>query len=475
MEYAAERIESIRQETTRPTLKPENSTQYPGPANELIDDELLEEEERVSYLSNEIRSSSFSENFSDLLIACKSINTSDVLNCPPKIFGSTIPEHIIQPAAEAKIFHEVFLDERYSVPLKLYDLSVIDVETTGLGSDDEVVEIAAVRFDSSGDVINCISRRVKPYSSIKLDASRTHGIRNSDLLEEARFDDVWPEIYEVIKGSVVFAHNCPFDVKMINQSLKQRNPYPPLLIVDNLLTYRLHTSPDANLYKLSTLARGLGINVPGHAHSALHDCLETASLVLGLLKAKPDLGISPERANSYNFELETNYAFESEICPSQIQIPVVSLERGEFVYFSDMSKFKFKFSHRGVRFFIDRDALVDFSNIEVDLEDLGLSSAKRLTPSVKYIFSSGERVASLMADYPQAAVIQDTHSADKVLMGLQRLFETERRVAVDTFTLEQEMNTRRRWERAINLYPRLRLKTLDPIQYVHQFYYKRWD
>jgi len=44
-----------------------------------------------------------------------------------------------------------------------------------------------------------------------------HGIRKEDVQNERTFDQIWPEVYALIHGRTVVAHNASFDISVLRQ------------------------------------------------------------------------------------------------------------------------------------------------------------------------------------------------------------------------------------------------------------------
>lgn len=87
----------------------------------------------------------------------------------------------------------------------------IDLETTGLCYDSEVIEIAIL--DKIG---NCLFETlIKPSSPILEEATAINGITNSMVEKSPSFVDVADEIAEIIKERKIIAHNASFDFTML--------------------------------------------------------------------------------------------------------------------------------------------------------------------------------------------------------------------------------------------------------------------
>ena len=91
---------------------------------------------------------------------------------------------------------------------------VLDTETTGLGKQDEIVQIGIV--DKDGRAV--IDELVKPTIPIPFGASKVHGIYDSDVENAPNFSDIYTELSKLLAGQVVLAYNMTFDWRMLQQS-----------------------------------------------------------------------------------------------------------------------------------------------------------------------------------------------------------------------------------------------------------------
>ena len=89
----------------------------------------------------------------------------------------------------------------------------LDVETTGLSlqNGDRVIEIGAVAI-RDGCIAAEFSSLIDAGKRIPWQVQQVHGITNEMLDGEARPDEVLPEFYEFIAGSILVAHNAAFDI-----------------------------------------------------------------------------------------------------------------------------------------------------------------------------------------------------------------------------------------------------------------------
>ncbi|MDW2312523.1 3'-5' exonuclease [Vibrio sp. 1075] len=91
---------------------------------------------------------------------------------------------------------------------------VLDTETTGLSSIDQVIEIGIC--DLSGRVL--MEQRIKPTVAISDGAFEKHGISLSDLSDSPSWEDVLEEVKATLSGRKVIIFNSGFDLSMMTQT-----------------------------------------------------------------------------------------------------------------------------------------------------------------------------------------------------------------------------------------------------------------
>ncbi|MDK9375832.1 3'-5' exonuclease [Lelliottia sp. V106_10] len=89
---------------------------------------------------------------------------------------------------------------------------IVDTETTGLGHDAQIVEIAVI--DLKGNVL--VNTLVKPTIAIPAEATAVHGITDAMVAGAPSWSDVLPKVVEAI-GDTWIAYNAAFDKRMIEQ------------------------------------------------------------------------------------------------------------------------------------------------------------------------------------------------------------------------------------------------------------------
>ena len=171
-----------------------------------------------------------------------------------------------------------------------------DTETTGLSPvGDRIVEIAAVAFGREGSTVATFERLVDPGIPIPAELTLIHGINDEMVAGMPRIEQVLPDFLRFIAGSVLIAHNAPYDISMLlvpmvrmsRMSTAASLPLVPPgnVVLDTCALARFHF-PGAPNYRLGTIADLLGIP-RGRAHRAMPDVGACKDLFLRILSKCP--------------------------------------------------------------------------------------------------------------------------------------------------------------------------------------------
>jgi len=166
---------------------------------------------------------------------------------------------------------------------------VLDVETTGLSPQSHrVLEIALVRTDATGQVVDEWHTRVNPEGPVG--ATHIHGITAADVRHAPRFADVLGEVTCRIRGRAVAAHNAKFDLAFLRAEYARAGWRVPLLPALCTLEASRHYLPQLDRRRLPDCCWASGIKLK-NAHSALGDARATAMLLRTYLD--PHFGPTP--------------------------------------------------------------------------------------------------------------------------------------------------------------------------------------
>lgn len=170
---------------------------------------------------------------------------------------------------------------------------VFDTETTGLkAADGRILEIGAVKL-RNGRIVDRKSWLINPGIPIPRESQRINGITPAMVSNCPPFTVAFREFVAFSEGTVLLAHNAPFDRRFIVAELARNGLTPPENpLIDTLPLYRIWF-PGQRHYSLETLTRTLlpdmamaaqgrdtGSNRTLRLHSALGDSECAAALFM---------------------------------------------------------------------------------------------------------------------------------------------------------------------------------------------------
>jgi DNA polymerase-3 subunit epsilon len=162
------------------------------------------------------------------------------------------------------------------------DFVIVDTETTGLGSKDEVVQIGII--DSKGRTL--LNTLVKPTIPVPSVVVRIHGLSDDKLVNASPFSDHYVTLSALLAGRTVLAYNIDFDWRMLVQSARVYG-LPPFRTGERHCAMKayaqFHGQFDLkrrtySFQKLGEACRQQRLPVV-HAHDALSDARMTLALL----------------------------------------------------------------------------------------------------------------------------------------------------------------------------------------------------
>ncbi len=179
-------------------------------------------------------------------------------------------------------------------PLRDLTFTVVDLETTGGSAQagSMITEIGAVKV-RSGEVLGEFQTLVNPHTEIPPFIAVLTGISNGMVATAPSIETVLPAFLEFAAGTVLVAHNAPFDVGFLKHfAERQGRPWPAFEVVDTAkLARRVITRDDAPNCKLGSLAKAFGSSTTPN-HRALADARATVDVLHGLIERLGNLGVS---------------------------------------------------------------------------------------------------------------------------------------------------------------------------------------
>jgi ATP-dependent DNA helicase DinG len=211
----------------------------------------------------------------------------------------------------------------------------LDLETTGLGENDEIIEIGAIKVNGKEEqtyqqLINPAIERISPRI-FKL----CRGITEEDLRISPGFDDIREEFLEFIGDLPLVCHNAAFEKRMLEKALGRELKNTLLDSLELFCLFKPHF-PGHNLQYL--LQHYLKENRP-EMHRALADARDTIKLVQKLFAdlAETDCDLLEETLQKMHGTDWSWLPYLQEITPTSLKqvtitVPFYDKDESECAY-----------------------------------------------------------------------------------------------------------------------------------------------
>ncbi len=177
-------------------------------------------------------------------------------------------------------------------PLRATTFTVVDLETTGgSAASDGITEIGAVQV-CGGAVLGEFQTLVRPGQPITPFVSVLTGITDAMVSTAPSIAAALPAFLEFARGSVLVAHNAPFDVGFLRAAATELQiPWPAFAVVDTaVLARRVLTRDEVPNCKLASLAQFFRTATTPN-HRALADARATVDVLHGLIARLGNIGV----------------------------------------------------------------------------------------------------------------------------------------------------------------------------------------
>ncbi len=235
-----------------------------------------------------------------------------LLDIDPHIIDETAIKHTV---VRKKYQTQEDYEAPYMIPmtfniLPLHHFVIIDTETTGLSSYDEVIELSII--DELGNEL--YHSLFKPHKKMGKEAIQITGLSPRLLKDQPLFKEEWPRIHEILLGKTIIGHNIEYDERLITSTcLRYDIPLGEVkaLFVNKVDSMKLiERYINASDYKLATLAKMFGIE-DTQKHRATYDCLMTLQVLRKVESYLINHGYPYERRIDMNMEKAIYYAYKS--------------------------------------------------------------------------------------------------------------------------------------------------------------------
>lgn len=152
----------------------------------------------------------------------------------------------------------------------------LDTETTGLGSKDQIVEIALLDHDGT-PLLNTL---VQPTVEISPKAAAIHGLSMADVASAPLFGEVLPALINLTQDRLVIIYNAAFDRRLLRQSAKAHQIRQPCVKSDVVCAMAAYAqyygewnqwSSSYRWQSQANAAKQLGLELPADLHRAAAD------------------------------------------------------------------------------------------------------------------------------------------------------------------------------------------------------------
>lgn len=161
---------------------------------------------------------------------------------------------------------------------------ILDTETTGLGRESEVIEVALI--NTRGEEL--LHRLALPLGGIPRDASRVHGLTVTRLQELGAVS--WQEVHASLapaldRAALVLVYNAAFDRRLLQQTCARHELRLPAIAwrcaMNDYAAWRRREFGATRGYGLEQACRRECPQTMDQQHRALSDC----KMVLALMRA----------------------------------------------------------------------------------------------------------------------------------------------------------------------------------------------
>ncbi len=148
---------------------------------------------------------------------------------------------------------------------------ILDTETTGLGDDAEIVQIAVLKPATGKEY----QTYVKPQNPIPPGATAIHGITDEMVQHAPTYPEIHLTIWDKIAGKKVVIYNASFDVTMLtNENQRHNLDKFPINAVCAMEKYAQYIGEWSDYWKSFKWQR-----LPAGDHTALGDCRATLQII----------------------------------------------------------------------------------------------------------------------------------------------------------------------------------------------------
>ncbi len=259
--------------------------------------------------------------------------------------------------------------------------SFLDLETTGGSSRfDRVIDIGIIKTDGE-KIIDKFETLINPGQAIDPFITKLTGITNEQLVYAPTFREVLSDIEEILKDTILVAHNVRFDYGFLKGEFKRfEKTFNSKHMCTVKLSRRLY--PDHRLHNLDSIIERFGLKCERR-----HRAFDDAKAIFEFFQ------LAQQQIDPAEFESALNFCMKRPSLPINIPIEIIDNlpeKPGVYIFYGDNREFPL---YIGKSVNIRDRVLSHFSNDLVSGVDREIAEQIK---SIEYIETAGELSALLL-------------------------------------------------------------------------------
>lgn len=213
--------------------------------------------------------------------------------------------------------------------------AVLDLETTGHGSEDDILQVGLVIVSDELEIIDTFSSFVRPNIPIPAFITQLTGIDDTVVTEAPELHEVLVKLIPLLDDTVLVAHNVGFDAGFLNQAL-DRSGYHTFAgrRLDTIELLRI-LYPTITTYQLGAVSELFGITHDQH-HRADSDAMATALLFIETVKKLRNMPLLTLQRLSALIDDGSDLSWFIKLTQQKMEFHTV-FESNEFDYFNQFA------------------------------------------------------------------------------------------------------------------------------------------
>ncbi|MCA1294653.1 ATP-dependent DNA helicase DinG [Paenibacillus sp. alder61] len=166
--------------------------------------------------------------------------------------------------------------------------AVLDFETTGNQSSDEIIQVGLAIIDEEQNISQVYRSFVKPGIPIPPFITNLTGITEEDVQDAPELDEVMVDLVPLLSDTVLVGHNVAFDFNYLQSALDKTGYLPFTGRILDTMDFLKIFFPSLTTYQLGMVAAEFGVEHE-RPHQADSDALATALIFLKCLDELKEL------------------------------------------------------------------------------------------------------------------------------------------------------------------------------------------